>query len=888
MATDTSFTAPWRSFASPQGLRLPHGLAERLDAGETILFGGRSSSGGSKGRDLAARDVLAAVEQFSEQSGLDFRSLVPSLEDVTHRLAAARSETFDGAGGERFSCRFVLIDLVPEAQIALLVATSSGAKVTVDDRQPFVARAAQEYKRLRAAVFAVKELDRSGRQDWGLAPIMMAIEANDGSLSDENGCGPLDMGRSMTAFVQGTSAKKMAVGVPKRTRREQRNRTGTLMVEGQVACHLSSPPPPGFGVCWLKGDSTNPKDRILYLDNDACRPAESTVASGLGSVRYPEGHERAGGRVDQVENVRYVLSHLGRPGHTKRSIVRELAARSYSTVMLRGHHDPGATVSVEHGAEVLDAIIANLKVYEFGVLDRGIGAGLESLAIEGCVPPDGPWAGPADFARIRAYLKESDASTEQDVNLTFSGLRITFNGSPAVMISEQRARARRAKGEPPHYNFARAEGYPKKSRAVPDNRLLSATVFAESIVQGIIGVDGVMLESFDPERFGEPRDAKLEQLRVQRTNLQSSAASLAHRKAALGARLFELDDDGVPVLRGALFRKAQADYNLIAEHEETELAHRLRQLDSEISERESHLPRSSPVEQLLHLVASLRDPTDRSYRGHWLASIKEVSFTSGTETKDDLIVKAVSWTGLLVLEAHGEAVSIPFGGSYEYGTGMRNRDAALGLVNDVISQLREGVPFDPTSWDQPTLVLPQVASAFGISASHMLLQGCRDPRILMIATALLESPSKTDADIADTFGESRAFVSRVRSIHRVERPTRTWVRAPDPVREAFYSVAAANGGLVTAEEILRLVPSTSLGQIYNLAMELRRTSARWSTRRKKGYALAPCDCGSVSAAIMAIPEPIGAVCQECRKDEGGLTWPAEPYDAYVTHVAPDC
>ena len=73
VATDTSFTAPWRSFASPQGLRLPHGLAERLDAGETILFGGRSSSGGSKGRDLAARDVLAAVEQFSEQSGLDFR-----------------------------------------------------------------------------------------------------------------------------------------------------------------------------------------------------------------------------------------------------------------------------------------------------------------------------------------------------------------------------------------------------------------------------------------------------------------------------------------------------------------------------------------------------------------------------------------------------------------------------------------------------------------------------------------------------------------------------------------------------------------------------------------------------------------------------------------------
>ena len=343
-------TAPWRNFVVTGSDRLPKGIAERLDVGECILFGGRSSSGGTKGRDLAARDVLAAVDQFFEQTGLDFRSLMPSIEEITLRLAAARSETFIDNKGVRFSCRFVVIDLIAEAQVALLVATSSGAKVTTDDEQPFVARAAKEYKKLKAVVFSVKELDRSGREDWGMAPVVMAIRGNKGVLSDENGCGPIDVGRSMTTFVIGASAKKMASGVPKRTRREQRNRTGTEMSGGQVNCHLSSPPPPGFGVCWLKGAGTNPTERVLYLDTDACRPAESAVASGLGAVRYPDGHDLAGQFVDQVANVRFVLAHLGRPGYTKRSIVRELAIRFYSTVMLRGNHSPCAIVTRDHGA----------------------------------------------------------------------------------------------------------------------------------------------------------------------------------------------------------------------------------------------------------------------------------------------------------------------------------------------------------------------------------------------------------------------------------------------------------------------------------------------------------------------------------------------------------
>ena len=884
MATPTTSAAPWRQFVDPRGLRLSPDWQARLDAGERILFGGRSSSSGSKGRDLAARDVLAAAEQFAEQTGLDFRPVLPSLEEITLRLANCHSQSFDGGDGQRFSCRFLLIDLIAEAQIALLVATSSGAKITTDDDQPFVKRAAQEYKRVGATIFSVKELDRGARQDWALAPLIMAIQANGGALSDENGFGPIDDGRSMIAFVQGTSAKKMAVGMPKRTRREQRNRTGTEMVGGQVAYHLSSPPPPGFGVCWLRGAATNPTERVLYLDTQTCRPAESAVASGLGSVRYPDGHPSAGQLVDQVANVRFVLAHLGRPGYTKRSIVRELANRYYSTVMLRGNHSPSAIVTHDHGAEVLDAVIDNLAVYEFGVLHRNVGSGIEPLAISGCAPPDGPWAGPEDFARIRAYLKETDASTAQEVYLTFSGLRVTYNGSPAVLLSGKRTGTGRQRDETPRYRFAQADIYPHKVRAVADSRMVSAQAFAESIVQGILAVDGLSLEAFDPERFGEPRDSKLDQLRAQRTNMVASLDAIAKRTAALEQRLFEMGEDGELVLRGALLAKVQEDYNHIVEQEQPELANRLRLVEHEVAEREALLPRSTPANQLLHLVASLRDPTDRSYRGQWLASLRQVAFTSSLTSVDGLQVRNVNWEGLVVLEARGDEFAIPFAGAYEYGVGLRNREMARGLVERVLDALRSGLPISAAVTTQPTLVIPHVAAALGVPTSHMVLNGCQDPRVVRIAVAFLESPDRSDTDVALTLSESEALVSRIRTVHGGESALRSWIKSPDPIHAAFYAVAAANGGKVTAEQVLRLVPSTSLGQIYNVAGELRRSSSRWSTQRKKGYVLAPCACGSVAADLLKIPEPVGAVCLDCRADESGLVWSAEPYDQYCSRI----
>ena len=369
--------------------------------------------------------------------------------------------------------------------------------------------------------------------------------------------------------------------------------------------------------------------------------------------------------------------------------------------------------------------------------------------------------------------------------------------------------------------------------------------------------------------------------------MQAGLASLTQRITALEMRLSEIGDDGELALQGALFRKVQGDYNRVVEEDQPELANRLRLIENEITEREALLPRSTPADQLLHLVASLRQPTDRSYRGQWLASLREVAFTSSRTSVDDLQVRAVSWQGLVVLEARGEELAIPFAGTYKYGTGLRNREVARGLGDQALDALRSGVPISTAVVNQPTLVIPHVAAALGVSTSHLIFNGCRDPRVLRVAVAILESPLRTDADIGETLGESEAFVARIRAVHGDGTAERSWISAPDPVHAAFYVVAGAHDGRVTAEQVHRLVPSTSLGQIYNVASELRRSSRRWSTQRKKGYTLAPCPCGSVTAALMVIPEPIGAVCLRCHHDECGLTWTAESYGSYVARIESD-
>lgn len=267
----------------------------------------------------------------------------------------------------------------------LLVSTGSGHKLDEAFTQPFISRAANVVVRHKSALYYCKRIDRSGREDYGLAPLVMALRGK--YVCDENGLGVMDDGRSLQWFISGSGARKTAQGLPKTVRAGQRNQTGVKMMEGQVEFHLASPPPPGFGVAGLKG-ATSIKQRILFLDTAACRPLEADVAYGWSAVVDSEGE-----LVDQVENVRFLLRHIGLPGWNYPRLAQELSLRRFSTYHYRSMHGPDAYLDgTKEIGVMVRTVLSNLDVYETGTLRRALGSGVEPIEITGCLPPDGPWA----------------------------------------------------------------------------------------------------------------------------------------------------------------------------------------------------------------------------------------------------------------------------------------------------------------------------------------------------------------------------------------------------------------------------------------------------------------------------------------------------------------
>lgn len=876
--------ARWRIFAPDHSLiRLPQGFDRRLDAGEIVLCGGRSSSHGPKARDLAARDLIANVELLRDRSGLDFTSVIPSLEVLKELLAKAPTETSVRSDGEPMQHRFILVDLTHTAPIKLFLGTGSGRYLDEEMDQPFIKRAALEYIKNNACIFAAKNLDRAGRQGWGLAPLASAIALNDGAICDEGGLGPMDLARSLTSFVKGMGAQEQAEKMPSSVRREQVNRTDREMIGGQARYHAALRCPPGFSTVWLKSQSGIPEVRILHLDTDSCRPADELVAFGLSEVRHSEGHPLAGQRVDQVTNVRFILAHLRLTGWSNQRIVNELVEMDYSTETRRSRDGASASLPPKSTHQVLDAIMNNLDLYETGILVRDVGAGIEPISIVNCFPPDGPWATAKDFARIRSHTMQRQESTDAYARLTFAGLHGTLNGVPVVMLSDRGHSRRSRNDQTPHYTFATEDGYPHGRHAPEGNRLLGALAFAESLVNGLIEAGDAPLEIFDPSQVVNNEDAGLNRLRIEESQLLTGITVLERKLDSIVKRLEETDAAGTLLLRGALLVDSQDRYNSIVEEQLPTMRHRLTAIKHEIDDLTSREPKSGPIDAILHLVESLRDPTSRKFRSQWLASLRNVAFTSGLSRKDGRTIKELSWTGKVVLHGGGSEFVIRFQGSYAYPWSGKLEDPVSEAAR-MATAMSDGVIRESLGRRKSQLLTPLIASQLGIDTGHMLLNGCDDPRILRVAMALLRARGSVSGVEVET-GEDEAFIRRVREVHFKQNAIRRWMIEPLPTKAAFYAVAAANNGDVTAAAVQALDSVTSTGQIYNVARELRRVSGRWVTKRKRGYELSPCTCGSTSGALMMIPEPVGTLCLDCRRDEAGIEWPATPYDRYLATLA---
>lgn len=142
--------------------------------------------------------------------------------------------------------------------------------------------------------------------------------------------------------------------------------------------------------------------------------------------------------------------------------------------------------------------------------------------------------------------------------------------------------------------------------------------------------------------------------------------------------------------------------------------------------------------------------------------------------------------------------------------------------------------------------------------------------------AVFENPDDDVAEIAKRLGEPPPFIERIRQVHTTAR-SGVWMARSSTVLAAALRVAGTNGGLVTGAD---LVPRFAASWDSANANARAADPANWTLVGRDTMRLRPCECGSLLRCAMRIREPIGLVCLECHRDDGGLLWPAVPYDRW--------
>ena len=884
LPTATPLPAWRRYLPSDEPSRLASPLASMFDAQRPALGLGRfSGSDGPEARRLAVDDLLGGTKVLASHSGLNFTAALPTKADLLHSLETAPVHTSHTFEGKPFRNRYAVLDLRERAGLVVLLSNGSGHLLDEEGNQPFVMEAARQMRRFNAALFVCKRFDRLAREDWGAAPMMIALRQLDAYLCDEEGLGDVDLARSLTSFVKGGGSRRQADDMPGQSRDGQMNRSGNEFLQGRVAYHISTTPPPGCGVVWMKGSGTTPTDRVLFLDTPACRPAGSQVASGL-----PQVFDSDGNPIDQVANIRFLLSKYGREDWPAGRLVGELARRGFSTEGMRSQNvDVTATIRTDGaGHSALSTVLGHLGDYERAELHVQVGGAEEPYVIAGFIPPDGrPWADPEDFRRIRRHLRERDERMDKRAQLTFSGLKARLDGTAVRLLVTQESRARSGAPRPRRYRFVLEEDYPQHVRSAAPSLQLPPDIWAQSLVDGLMAVDGTVLLPagwFDPEHG--PDDG-LGRLRGELESLGGEIAASTGRLDVLLERLEEVDHDGRPRLTGAMLARVQAEYNRLAEKTLPDLRQRHAELTLRAEELESRRPQGADASGVLWLVASLRDPTDVRFRPVWLASLRKVEFTSTSADGPDMVGRLLTWSGALELSTADQAsVLVPFRGQHDTRRrrGQPEPTKVRSNLDRCLQALRAGVPFRQVDVPHRDQLLPLLRDRLGAPADRpLLLVSCDDRLLVRVTTETLLRPDEASADLAADLDVAPALIDRIRTVQR--EGGRGWLLDRDVVEVAMYVLASRTSEPVPAQAVADLADA-SLGQVYNVASRLRQETDLWTTRRKRGYVLASCDCGSTARAPIRLREVVGPVCLGCRKDLAGVVWPADRYDRYRAHA----
>lgn len=844
----------------------PAGPSRReVTKGPIVIVARTSKEAGRAARAAVHQDMKEALRAFWTLTGIDVRHLALSAAELDGRFAASPSVVSRTREGGQFKHRHVEVDYLATHGVYLLYTLGSGTKLDEHLRQPALVRVAEVTTRLRPSVLFAKHLYRFGRHPWSYGPIVTELNYRGGYLGDaKRGLRRIKSMESILLFFEAVQGEDEADVIVPRTRNGMRSNTGRSMVNGIVRVAASGFPPAGLARIRLRSDNNAGLGAsVLVFDRPSGWPDPSLVAFGRPEVCGADGQP-----TDQVENVRWALSLFGTV--SIQEIGEGLVARNFSTTGRRSQFGPSATFPMTSARSAANTIFRHVEFYRSGRLILPLGVeGFEDLVVDGCVPPDGPWAPPEVFERIDEHLADRDRRIRNRSRHTFGGHRATVNGAPAVLrgiLTREGAAVLDAAD-------------PATSRAVEHNTRIPHAVLADAVVAGLAAAGNKALELI-PADGGIPPE-----LHRRLAELASRRQSISDQMDSLVRRMDERGDDGAPLVTGPLLARLNDDFaTLAASREQVDAAYTDTEEKVRSAARRSRQEDSAVMTgQLLHLVESLRDPTDVRFRPLWRRALTSIEITNTPQERYRIFGNKVELTARLRLgDGHG-AVEIPIRCEIDH---LEPKITAR--LTRLVAEMREGTP--------PRLgSVPRAKTLHGLVAEHLDkdpkrfgLINCLDPRTLRIAMAICHPPAGTTPTVESVAAELDEPVTLVQRIHDIWGAAETsaqWQLPGAPALVKLHIAAALNAGTVHTSDFDGTVASTYRNAIVALLGRGRGIDQLWDWTDRRIWRLHPCPrCGSTRRAPTLNREVAHLLCLTCWHDNDGVEWPMNPYGHLIDEL----
>ena len=845
----------------------PDKLRKDLEGGKPILLVARNSGpGGTAPRIMAAEEAYKAAQGLLGMTGIDLIPFMPSQEKIIAELTAARSITTIGKDERKFTNKYWVYHN-PEANFILFVSTGSGKKLSDKLAQPFIDALAETVLLHSPALLFSNRLDRVFRRMLTASTLLLALESVDAFLGDSlGGIKPVDEMGAFLTLLQSMGSQKEAEGIPVKTREGMTAKTGLAMVNCQCLYGAPISPPAGLTRIRLKNHLGGSGPGLLIIDHWGNYPPVDQIAMGLTPRSLNKACE------SNLELVQWALHHLGRPGFSVSIVGAYLAAKGFSTAGLRKTRGIGAvylpTTDPSRVFLPVRSILANLDFYETGTMKIPFGVdGVPDIEIKNCFPASGAWATKEDFERLRKYVSMRNGGGPASLPLV--GVEVQSEFGPAKLVA---ATDEFSKFEPAYVV--------KKLKSNPDRTHFHFTniphsVMANSIVEGLIEAaktTWIPIDS-DTSNFNPELRARIEESERKIDGLRRAAEGLLQQVSEVGL-------DGMPVLGAEMKKGLSKLYDkIIAEDlvpEEVKLREMSVSLFSEM-EKASRKEDSVPDNLLAHLVATLKDHNDTAYNKWWKSAVVITSIWRESAVQDNHGLFILNWKGTIRISSLTRSFEFPFDGNYEYGVATKVDERVM----EVIEQMASGKLFGEIVAPQMRQLKASVAKALGLRSQTFNLSNTLDPRLLRIGVYIANNQKSTNEQIAKVLKEPVNLIKRVRdSVTNAPFGSR-WIKQPSTIRGKWYALAARNDGVVS-KAILGSHGDFDWTQEKSTLRRYKNGKSDWQVLDEDSVQLQQCQyCKSRKRAPSRTYEPLGLICLECRKDEAGVEWPADPYDQWL-------